>query len=138
VKEKFGIRPDQIIDYKALSGDPSDNIPGVPGIGPKQACELLKKYDNLDNIYAHLDYLPAGQKKKLQEGRESAYLSRKIASIQLSAPINFDLEKFRTHRIDYDKAKKLFSELEFKSLDKKLDELRQLLEPPKAQQQTLF
>jgi DNA polymerase-1 len=138
VEEKFGVRPDQIIDYKALSGDASDNIPGVPGIGPKGATELLKEYGNLDNIYSHLEYLPAGQKKKLTEGRESAYLSKRIATIQLDAPIDFEIDKFRTHRIDYDKAKKLFAELEFKSLDKKLEELREILEPPKAEQQSMF
>ncbi len=138
VEEKFGVRPDQIIDYKSLSGDSSDNIPGVPGIGPKQAVELLQKYDNLDNIYAHLEYLPAGQKKKMAEGRESAYMSRKIATIQLDVPIDFQIDTYRTHRIDYDKAKKLFAELEIKSLDKKLEELRELLEEPKAEQQSMF
>jgi DNA polymerase I len=138
VEEKFGVRPDQIIDYKALSGDSSDNIPGVPGIGPKQAIELLKKYDNLNNIYAHLEYLPAGQKNKLTEGRESAFMSQKIATIQLDVPVDFTIDSFRTHRIDYDKAKTLFAELEFKSLGKKLDELRELLEEPKAEQQSMF
>jgi DNA polymerase I len=138
VEEKFGVRPDQIIDYKSLSGDASDNIPGVPGIGPKQATELLKKYGNLDNIYAHLEYLSSGQKKKLDEGRDSAYLSKRIATIQLDAPIDFDIEAFRTHRIDYEKVKKLFEELEFKSLGKKLDELKGLLEEPKAEQQSMF
>jgi DNA polymerase-1 len=138
VEEKFGVRPDQIIDYKALSGDSSDNIPGVPGIGPKGATELLKEYGNLDNIYSHLEYLPAGQKKKLTEGRESAYLSQRIATIQLNAPIDFEIETYRTHRINYDKAKSFFAELEFKSLDKKLEELRELLEAPKAEQQAMF
>jgi DNA polymerase I len=138
VEEKFGVRPDQIIDYKALSGDSSDNIPGVPGIGPKQATELLKKYGALDNIYAHLEYLTEGQKKKLEEGKESAYLSQKIATIDLNAPIEFDLEKLRTHRINYDKAKQLFAELEFKSLGKKLDELKEFLEPPAFEQQSMF
>jgi DNA polymerase-1 len=138
VEEKFGVRPDQIIDYKALSGDSSDNIPGVPGIGPKGATELLKEYGNLDNIYSHLEYLPAGQKKKLAEGRESAYLSQRIATIQLNAPIDFEIETYRTHRINYEKAKGYFAELEFKSLDKKLEELRELLEAPKAEQQAMF
>jgi DNA polymerase-1 len=138
VEEKFGVRPDQIIDYKALCGDHSDNIPGVPGIGPKQATQLLQKYKNLDNVYSHLAELTAGQRKKLEDGKESAYLSQRIATIQLDAPIDFDLDKYRTHRINYEKANQLFEELEFKSLGKKLDELRGLSEVPKAEQQSLF
>ena len=129
VEERFGVRPDQVIDYKALCGDVSDNIPGVPGIGPKQASEFLQKYGTLDGIYAHMADLTPARRKKLEDGRQSAYLSQKIATIQLDAPIKFNLDDFRTHRIDYAKANALFDELEFRSLGKKLDELRDLLDP---------
>ena len=107
-----------------------------------EAVELLRKYGTLDGIYSHLEDLSAGQKKKLEDGRDSAYMSQKIATIQLNVPIDFEIDNFRTHRIDYEKAKDLFAELEFKSLGKKLDELRELLEaplmPPKAEQQSMF
>jgi DNA polymerase I len=128
VKAKFGVTPEQIIDYKALCGDTSDNIPGVPGIGPKQASELLQKYGTLNAVYDHLEDLTPARRRKLEDGRESAYMSQKIATIQLDAPITFNLDDFRTHRIDYDKANAFFQELEFRSLGKKLDEVRAMLE----------
>lgn len=136
VVEKLGVRPDQIIDYKAISGDTSDNIPGVPGIGPKGAVELLNKYDNLDNIYEHLDELKPGQRTKLENGRESAYLSRELATIHTDSPVDFDIDKYQTHDIDYPAAEKLFTELEFKSLLKKLEQLKDVIKP--LAQESLF
>ncbi len=138
VIEKMGVRPDQVIDFKALSGDSSDNIPGVPGIGPKQAVELLKKYENLDGIYNHLEELSPGQQKKLTEGKESAYLSQKLCKLALDAPFTLDLEQFHTHTIDYPKLEKYFDELEFKSLSRKLEEIKKKLTPPDPNQQALF
>jgi DNA polymerase I len=129
VEEKFGVKPEQIIDYKALCGDASDNIPGVAGIGPKQASNFLQKYGTLDALYEHLADLTPAQRKKLEDGKESAYMSQDIATIRLDAPIEFSLDKLRTHRIDYEKANALFDELEFRSLGKKLEELRELLDP---------
>jgi DNA polymerase-1 len=81
-REKYGVTPAQFVDYLALVGDSSDNIPGVRGIGPKRARELLQKYGNLEGIYAHLEELPAGIRKKLEEGRESAFLSRKLVKLE--------------------------------------------------------
>lgn len=138
VQEKMGVRPDQIIDYKALCGDNSDNIKGVPGIGPKQAQELLKTYDNLENIYHNLDALSEGQRKKLEAGKESAIQSKRLVSMQLHAPIPFHLEKFQTHRIDYTNLKNIFTELEFHSLLPKLAELEIFLQQPGPAQQSLF
>jgi DNA polymerase I len=138
VIEKLGIRPDQVIDYKALSGDPSDNIPGVPGIGPKGAVEMLKKYNDLDNIYAHLNELPAGQQKKLTECRESAYLSRRLVTIMHDCPITFNLDHYRTHKINYDRARQHFEELEFTSLIPKLEELKKSMNHVDESQQSLF
>lgn len=132
VKEKMGVTPDQIVDYKALCGDASDNIPGVPGIGPKQAVELLNTYHDLETVYKHLEELAEGKRKKLMDGNKSALLSKRIATIQIDAPIHFDLEKFRTHRIDYPKVYTLFAELEFTSLRKKLDELRDSMQVPQS------
>lgn len=138
VIEKMGVRPDQIIDYKALSGDSSDNIPGVPGIGPKQAVELLKKYENLDSIYGHLEELSPGQQKKLTEGKKSAYLSQRLCRLALDAPFTLNLEEFHTHTMDYPKVEKYFEELEFKSLSRKLEEIKKKLTPPDPNQQALF
>lgn len=128
VKSKMGVSPEQIIDYKALCGDNSDNIPGVPGIGPKQAVELLSKYQTLDNIYEHLAELSEGQQKKLTVGRDSAIQSKHLVTIRLDMPLKFNLEDYHTHGIDYNKVKDFFQELQFKSLDGKLDELRATLE----------
>lgn len=136
VKEKFGVRPDQIIDYKAISGDTSDNIPGVPGIGPKGASELLQKYDTLENIYRHLDELKPGHKKKLEDNKELALLSQELATIDLDAPLDFDLETYETHDINYAAVEKLFDELEFRSLGKRLDQLKDVIKP--ASQGSLF
>ena len=136
VEEKFGVRPDQIIDYKAISGDSSDNIPGVPGIGPKGASVLLQQYADLDNIYDHLNELKPGHKTKLEDNRESAYMSQKLATIDCDAPLDFNLEDFSVHDIDYPAVEKLFDELEFNSLTRRLDQLKDTIRP--EAQQALF
>ena len=136
VEEKFGVRPDQIIDYKAISGDSSDNIPGVPGIGPKGASVLLQQYGDLDNIYDHLNELKPGHKTKLEDNRESAYMSQKLATIDCDAPLDFNLEDFSVHDIDYPAVEKLFDELEFNSLTRRLDQLKDTIRP--EAQQALF
>jgi DNA polymerase-1 len=82
VKEELGIAPEQIIDYLALTGDQADNIPGVKGIGPKTAAKLLRTYKTLEGIYEHLDKCSKGEQKKLQEGRENAFLSKKLVVLE--------------------------------------------------------
>ncbi len=82
VVEEFGIEARQVVDYLALIGDSSDNVPGVKGIGPKGAAKLLGEWEDLDAIYAHLDRVAPGVKKKLEEGRESAYLSRDLVTLR--------------------------------------------------------
>jgi DNA polymerase-1 len=116
VQEQLGVRPDQVVDYKALVGDTSDNIPGVAGIGDKTAASLLEKYGTLDSVYAHLDEQPAGLRKKLEAGRESAYLSQKLARIVTDLEIPFDLESARSDRFEPREVETLFRELEFRSL----------------------
>jgi DNA polymerase I len=116
VEAYLGVRPDQVVDYKALVGDTSDNIPGVAGVGEKTAVNLLKTYDNLDAIYEHLDELPAGVRKKLEAGRESAYLSQKLAAIVTDLSIEIDLDRARTGQFDLAQVEALFRELEFRSL----------------------
>ncbi len=117
VREKYhGLSPNQIVDYKALRGDTSDNIPGVSGIGEKTATDLLLKYQHLDQIYEHLDELKDRTKMLLEQGKESAYLSYKLATINTDAPIEFDIELCAAHRFDVAKVTELFRKLEFSSL----------------------
>ena len=116
VEEVLGVRPEQVVDYKALVGDKSDNIPGVPGIGPKTAVKLLRKYGDLDGIYAHLDEIAASVRKKLAEHRELALLSRKLARILTDLTVPFDLDAARVGRWDPEAVDALFRELEFRSL----------------------
>jgi len=123
VETYMGVRPDQIVDYKALVGDPSDNIPGVKGVGKKTAELLLKKYDTLDEIYKHLDDLKPGVKTKLETDRDNAYLSQKLAKIVKDLKIPLDLEMARPDQYDPIKVSAFFRELEFRSLIKRLDGL---------------
>jgi len=123
VKTYMGVYPNQIVDYKALVGDTSDNIPGVKGIGEKTAVSLYESYPDLDTIYQNLDKLPAKVKNKLESDREAAYLSRDLARIRLDVPIRLELDKARTNQYKADDVIKLFRELEFKTLISKFQML---------------
>lgn len=128
VKERYGLTPEQIIDYKALRGDPSDNIPGVKGIGEKTASELLIAFKDLDGVYRAADKSDARIKPRirelLKEYKDNAYLSRELATINLAAPIKFSLSSVGLASFELGNVIKLFSELEFKSLLNKVKELR--------------
>ncbi len=115
VFEKMKVRPDQIVDYKAIVGDTSDNIPGVKGVGEKTVVSLLADYDTLDGIYEHLDEIKGRFATKLAEGKESAYLSQKLARIVTDAPIDLNLAACETHDFDPYAVLDLFHELEFRS-----------------------
>ena len=113
--EKYGVRPDQFVDVKALMGDSSDNIPGVPGIGEKTALKLISEFGSLDGIYEQLDtakHTPS-VKKKLTDGRESAYLSQTLAKICREVPLGLTLADIRTRPMDREKARELFIRYEF-------------------------
>jgi DNA polymerase-1 len=121
VMDKYsGLTPSQIVDYKALRGDTSDNIPGVPGIGEKTATQLLIEYKDLDSIYRNLDKLKDRTKELLEKGKESSYLSKKLATIEINAPLEFSIEDCHTDHIDSAKVAELFHELEFRSLVDKI------------------
>lgn len=122
VEEKYGLKPDQIRDYKALHGDVSDNIPGVHGIGEKTAAELLKKFNSLEEIYKNLEKIPGKTREKLEAGKEKAFFSKKLVTIVENIPIEFNLKTCETHIYDREKLIKLFQELEFKSLLRRLDD----------------
>ena len=123
VKEFLGVRPDQVVDYKALVGDPSDNYPGVPGIGPKTAVSLLRTYGTLDAIYENIDQLKGAVRTKLENNRESAYLCRDLARIRTDLPEYFRIEEASTANIDFPAMDRLFRTLQFRTL---LTKLRQL------------
>ncbi|MGC8862838.1 MAG: 5'-3' exonuclease, partial [Armatimonadota bacterium] len=124
VKARFGLSPEQLPDYKGLKGDPSDNIPGVPGIGEKTAAELLKQYGTLENLLAHVEELPDGKvKRALQDNRELAELSKRLGTIVTDLPEKLELEQYRFREPDYDALRDLFVRLEFKTMLKRLPEV---------------
>lgn len=118
VEAELGIRADQVIDYLALIGDSSDNVPGVAGIGPKGAVKLLQEYDNLDAVYEHLDELSPSVAKKLIASKEMAYLSKTLVSLKhdILNIDNFDTDQYRTDCIDWTAAVPLFEQAQAKSL----------------------
>jgi DNA polymerase I len=122
VIDKLGVRPDQIVDYKALVGDSSDNIPGVRGIGAKTAVKLLEAYGTLEGVYEHVDEQTKGLRTKLEEGRADAFLSQTLARIVLDAPLTLDLEACVAEEYDPEAVLALFQELEFRSLTSRLAE----------------
>ncbi len=123
VYKKLGVYPQQVVDYKALVGDPSDNIPGVRGIGPKTAVRLLAEYNNLDEIYAHLDALKPALRKKLEAHRKDAYLSRDLARIRTDLAVALDLEKARVQRFNREQAAAFFRRFEMRTLLQRLQRL---------------
>ncbi len=114
VEAKYGLPPEKLVDLKALVGDPSDNIPGVKGIGEKGGAKLIRQYGSLDGIYAHLDELPKGIRAKLERDRENAYLSRELGRIITDVPgVTLKLEDGRTTDFNLVDVANLFVELEF-------------------------
>lgn len=120
VQEKFGVRPDQIIDYLALCGDSSDNIPGVRGIGPKGAQKLLNEYRTLEEIYEHVDEIKGSTQKKLIESREMAFLSKKLVSIVTDVKVDFEWPDLTLKEINRDELQALLQELGFRSFEKSI------------------
>lgn len=116
VKESMGVWPEQVVDFKAIIGDRSDNIPGVYGVGKITAVKLLEEYKTLDQIYNNLEAVPSRFQTKLAEGRDSAYLSKKLATIVSDLEIEIDLEQARPDKFDPLKVRDLFRTLEFGSL----------------------
>ena len=117
----YGVEPSRMTDLKGLMGDASDNIPGVKGIGEKTAIKLLSEYGSLENLYDHIDDIKGATKNKLVEGRESAFLSREIATIYREVPVNLELEDI-SYREEYTSSlMELYSELGFNSFIKKID-----------------
>jgi len=130
VLERYGVRVDQFIDYKALLGDTSDNVPGVRGIGEKTAQALLQQFGTLDNIYTHLDEVPQKRARvALETCKESAYLSRNLVTIRTNVPLEVDWDACKAE-VDYPHTISLFRELEFGSMIKRIPVTRREEEPP--------
>ncbi len=121
-EQKYSIRVDQFLDLKSLKGDSSDNIPGVPGIGEKGGIKLLHDYQTLDGIYEHIDEITGATQRKLIEGKDSAYLSRQVASIFFDAPIDLDLKAMNIKDLDTKHLRQMLKDLEFNSLLRNLPE----------------
>ena len=114
---KYGVGPSQWVDYRALIGDASDNIPGVKGIGAKTAAKLLAQWHSLDAIYENLEQVtPPGVRKKLEEGRESAFFSREISRMKGDVPLEVDLSSCHRNEMDREELRRFLQELEFGSL----------------------
>ena len=124
VAEKMGVQPSQIVDYKALSGDASDNISGVRGIGEKTAIKLLQEYTDLADIYGNLDKLPSAIKTKLQAGKDDAEKSYYLAKLALDVPVTFSPETFRLKGFSQQDIKPILEKLELKTFVKKLEKLQ--------------
>ncbi|MEG3841412.1 DNA polymerase I [Microcoleus sp. herbarium14] len=124
VKEKLGILPEQVIDYKALCGDKSDNIPGVKGIGDKTALQLLEAYNSLDGIYAAIDEIKGATKKKLEEGKEAAYHSQRMATIIQEVPLEINLEDCQLIGFDEAALIPMLEKLEFKTFLTKVKQIQ--------------
>ncbi|MBI2066205.1 hypothetical protein HYT60_01755 [Candidatus Woesebacteria bacterium] len=131
VKEKLGIAPKQVADYKALVGDPSDNYPGVAGIGPKTAVSLLEKYLNLDGIYTHLEEISPSVGEKLMKGKDEAKLSLRLATIVKDVPLKFDIEACGRWDIDSQAVLNLFSKFGFKTLTERVKKVGKSLDDEK-------
>jgi DNA polymerase-1 len=138
VLNKLHVRANQVVDYKALVGDSSDNIPGVAGVGQKTTENLLAKYGTLDAIYTHIDDIEPRWRTKLEAGKESAYMSYKLAAIRTDLPVTLDLNQARTDAFEPGKVEAIFKELEFRTLVDMLRKISGEPTPSGTQQLGLF
>lgn len=121
VCERFGLdNTMQVIDYLGLMGDSVDNIPGVPGVGPKTASTLLKQYGSMENLYEHTHELKGKLKEKVEDNKEQAFMSKKLATILLDAPVDFDEKSLVVEEVNKEAVKQIFEEVEFKTLYKRV------------------
>ncbi len=121
IDERFGLRPDQMVDYKALKGDPTDNIPGVPGVGEKTAAKLIREFGDLDTLYARLDEVtPEKLREKLRDHDDQVHMGRELSRIVRDLPVEIDLESARLGDYDRDTVVRLFREYEFRTLIERL------------------
>ncbi|HHH54075.1 MAG TPA: DNA polymerase I, partial [Bacteroidetes bacterium] len=121
INQKWGINDTkQVIDFLAIQGDASDNIPGVKGIGEKGAQKLIKEFGSLENIYENLDKIKGKAKEYLQNSKDNAFLSKYLATIITDVPVDTDIERFKKRDFDKEKVAEIFKELEFRTLAKSI------------------
>ncbi len=117
VRQRYGFEPAQLIDFKALRGDTSDNIPGVPGVGDKTAAQWVQRYGSIESLLEHVEELKEGRvKAALKENAERVRLGKRMVTIDRAVPVELDLDRARWLRYDYDRARAVFDELEFRQL----------------------
>ena len=125
VKEKFGLEPHQMVDYKSLTGDPSDNVPGIAGVGPKTASALLQKYHTLENLFKKLKEIPEPLKSKLESGKDIALAAKRLVELDRDVDIELELGKLE-FKPNWDQVRAEFAELGFKSILAKISDSSQL------------
>ena len=135
-QEKYGFPATKIIDYKALRGDSSDNIPGVKGIGEKTAVKLLQKFPNLEEIYLNINEVEPKISDKLKQSKENAYLSKKLATLCLDINLNIDLEDLKIYQINTENLIKFFEKFQFKSLIARIKRISHYLSQKIDEKQT--
>lgn len=130
IEAKYGVRPDQIVDYKGLTGDQSDNLPGVVGIGPKTAAQLLQTYHTLEGIYENLGEVRASVREKLEKDKEQAFFCRRMSQLICDVPVDVTLDDAVISGLPADPLVALYRELEFSLLTRRL---REFLQTPYGQ-----
>ncbi|HTR81422.1 MAG TPA: DNA polymerase I [Bacteroidota bacterium] len=136
VVEKFGVPPSKVIEILGLIGDQSDNVPGVPGVGPKTAEPLIQKYGTIENLLAHVDDIPQkGVQEKLRSNEKLALLSKRLVTIDTNAPVKIDFHQLKAAEKNVQALFNLYTELEFRTLARKLKESGAEPSPPTAQQE---
>ena len=139
LKEDWGVRPDQVIDFQSLVGDSTDNVPGVPLVGPKKAQALLEEFGTLENVLANADKVRG---KKLQENlknfAEQAYLSRRLVTLNTELPLDFDWEAARVSEPDWNRLEELFTELAFKRYAEEARKNKRRVPKTQSKAKTLF
>lgn len=129
---KTGITPAQVADYKGLVGDASDNLPGIKGIGPKTALQLLERYQTLENIIAHVDELPAGVRARLEENKDVGIRCKELATLKLDVEVDFSADELKFPKYDFQALFEFFREFEFDSFLKQMEKDKPVAEsePP--------
>lgn len=121
--EKMGFSPLQLLDYKGLVGDSSDNLPGIKGIGEKTAIKLINQYDNIEGIYDHIDELKGKTQELFISGKESAYMCKRLATLKKDISLNINDEEYKIGKIDYNELTNFFKTMEFTSFLKKIEKV---------------
>jgi len=116
VLDRFGVSPDKVVEVQGLMGDSVDNIPGVPGVGPKRASHLIQKYGSLEGVYQHIDEVKGKLRENLENHKDAAYKSRTLASLRLDVPITMQLDEYRVRDYHHDMLEHLCNTLQFKGL----------------------